>query len=104
MNACRVPGATLAFTVTQQREECGTMNRTIQSLQRMLCSLRGHEAVLHFERHRLSLRCPSCGHETTGWILQAEASHAEPLADDVSHAHTSGFGRLHKIFEARASL
>jgi hypothetical protein len=78
------------------------MNGTMQRLQRLLCSLRGHEAFSHFERHRLSLRCVNCGHETTGWSLQPEARLPEPLA--VSHAHRSVFGRLHRIFEARTSF
>jgi hypothetical protein len=76
------------------------MNRTMQSLQRMMCGLRGHDAVLLFERHRLSLRCLSCGYQTAGWILQSETRHAEPFSADVSHAHTSGFERLYRIFEA----
>lgn len=79
------------------------MTWTVQSLQRMMCGLRGHDAVLHFERHRLSLRCLSCGHETAGWILESETRHAEPLAGDFSRSHANGFGRLHRIFEAVAS-
>jgi hypothetical protein len=75
------------------------MSRTRQNLQRIMCGLRGHEAVLHFERHRLSLRCLNCGHETTGWILQSETRHAARLIDSLSHAHISGFGRWPTLFE-----
>ena len=75
------------------------MNWTTDTLQRIMCGLRGHEAVLHFERHRLSLRCLNCGHETTGWILQSETRHAALLIDNLSHAHVSGFGRWHALFE-----
>ena len=32
-----------------------------------LCGLHGHDALLNFERGRLSLLCTSCGHETPGW-------------------------------------
>ena len=42
---------------------------TLHGLQRMMCGLRGHDAVLSIERNRLSLRCLSCGHETAGWML-----------------------------------
>jgi hypothetical protein len=73
------------------------MNWTIRDLQRIMCGLRGHEAVLHFERHRLSLRCLNCGHETTGWILQSETRHAAQLVDNLSNAHISGFGRWHAL-------
>jgi hypothetical protein len=79
------------------------MNRTIQSLQRMLCSLRGHDEVFHFERRRLSLRCLNCGHETTGWILRPEPRRAEPPASDVSPAHIRGFARVRRVPEAFAS-
>ena len=66
----------------------------MQSLQRMMCGLRGHDEVLHFEPYRLSLRCLSCGHETTGWSLQSETRRGAPLTNDFSQSHTSGFGRI----------
>jgi len=77
------------------------MNWTTHNLQRIMCGLRGHEAVLHFERHRLSLRCLNCGHETTGWILESETRHAARLTDSQSHAHISGLGRMHTLLEGR---
>lgn len=34
----------------------------------MLCALRGHDLMLHFENgRRVCLRCATCGHETPGW-------------------------------------
>lgn len=34
----------------------------------MLCALRGHDLMLHFENgRRVYLRCATCGHETPGW-------------------------------------
>ena len=86
----------LTGTGSQGRD---AMSRTIQNLQRVMCGLRGHEAVLHFERHRLSLRCLKCGHETTGWILQSETHHAARLIDSLSHAHIRGFRRWPALFE-----
>jgi hypothetical protein len=38
-------------------------------LGQMLCGLRGHDTLMHFEMERMSLRCVSCGHETPGWEL-----------------------------------
>ena len=76
------------------------MNWIVQSVQRMMCGLHGHDALLLFERHRVSLRCVNCGYQTAGWMLQPETRHAEPLAADVSHVHASGFGRLQRILEA----
>jgi hypothetical protein len=66
----------------------------VQSLQRMICGLRGHEAVLHFEPHRLSLRCLSCGHQTTGWSLESETRREVRLTKDFSQTHTSGLGSI----------
>ncbi len=37
-------------------------------LRRRRCALRGHHMMLHFEPHRLSLRC-ACGEESPGWNL-----------------------------------
>lgn len=68
-----------------------------QSVQRVMCGLRGHDGVLHFERHRLSLRCLSCGHETAGWNLQPETRHGEPLTNDFSQSHRSGLGVIETI-------
>lgn len=38
-------------------------------VRRFLCGLQGHDALLHFDKGRLSLVCASCGHETPGWDL-----------------------------------
>jgi hypothetical protein len=41
-------------------------------LHQAYCGVRfGHEDELRFERDRLTLRCVSCGHESTGWGLDA---------------------------------
>jgi ribosomal protein S27E len=42
----------------------------IQSMfRRLACAVMGHQTVMHFEPHRLALRCVECGHETPGWNL-----------------------------------
>jgi hypothetical protein len=41
-------------------------------LRRTACGLTGHEMVRHFEPHRMSLQCLSCGAETAGWLLEEE--------------------------------
>jgi hypothetical protein len=43
---------------------------------RALCATRGHDTLLQIEPHRLSLRCVSCGHETTGWTIGEPAPQA----------------------------
>jgi hypothetical protein len=40
-------------------------------VRQFLCSLHGHDALLHFERGRISLQCASCGYETPGWDVRS---------------------------------
>ena len=40
-------------------------------VRQFVCGLHGHDALLHFEHGRMSLRCTSCGYETPGWDLRA---------------------------------
>src|SRR5512133_2072839 len=42
--------------------------------QQSLCALRGHDAILQYERNRIFLRCTSCGHETPGWEVAANTT------------------------------
>ena len=43
--------------------------RVMNRLHQLFCGLYGHDALMHFEQERMSLRCTSCGHETPGWKL-----------------------------------
>jgi hypothetical protein len=61
-----------SFATPKEVAPC-TMTSILQRVQRMMCGLHGHETVLHFEPHRLSLQCLRCGHETTGWSLLPES-------------------------------
>lgn len=45
----------------------GFVSRTAGRLGQLLCGLRGHDSVLHFESSRVMMRCTSCGHDTPGW-------------------------------------
>jgi NAD-dependent SIR2 family protein deacetylase len=47
----------------------GIVARVIGRLGQMLCGLRGHDSVLHFEGNRVMMRCTSCGHDTPGWEI-----------------------------------
>lgn len=48
------------------------MSWTLLRLRQALCALRHHDAILHLERDRISLRCMTCGYETPGWQLDVE--------------------------------
>jgi hypothetical protein len=54
---------------TAGSERTGGFARMMESMRQMLCGLRGHDTLLHFEDERMSLQCVSCGHETPGWEL-----------------------------------
>src|SRR5687767_12489486 len=41
--------------------------RAMTRLGQLLCGIRGHDAMLHFEGKRVMMRCLSCGHDTPGW-------------------------------------
>lgn len=72
------------------------MTWIIDSLQRMICGLHGHETVLQFEPNRLSLRCLNCTYETPGWTLGSTAGPIEPSMNAGSSGRDrSGF--IHKV-------
>src|SRR5690348_12375717 len=47
----------------------GVLSRAVGRLSQMLCGLRGHDSVLHFEGNRVMMRCTSCGHDSPGWEI-----------------------------------
>lgn len=55
----------------------------ITHIRQFMCGLHGHDALLHFETGRLSMRCTSCGHETPGWEIKPAAS--RPVAEPKAH-------------------
>ena len=46
------------------------LDRALGQVRQFVCSLHGHDALLHFEQGRMSLQCTSCGYETPGWDLK----------------------------------
>jgi hypothetical protein len=61
----------------------GLWTRLSTRLRQVVCGLHGHDALLHFEKSRMSLLCASCGHETPGWHIGSSAlggSSAAPMA------------------------
>ena len=51
-------------------EPVGVFARVAERMQRFVCGLHGHDALLHFERGHMSLLCTSCGY-------------AYPVRDDI---------------------
>jgi hypothetical protein len=57
-------------------------------VRRVICGLFGHDMLLHFEKHRLSLRCISCAHETTGWTIGEDRSRPHAAAPSRARIET----------------
>ncbi len=64
-------------------------SRLLKALQYFLCSLHGHDPLLHFDDHRMYLRCASCGHETPGWELDQRRPRIR-FRGDPSRQYMSG--------------
>ncbi len=67
-------------TITAAQPGTGVITRAAGQLRQFLCSLHGHDALLHFEQGRMSLQCTSCGYETPGWDLRTEQQQQEAAA------------------------
>ena len=47
----------------------GVVARLAGRVGQLMCGIRGHDSVLHFEGRRVMMRCTSCGHDTPGWEI-----------------------------------
>ena len=61
------PQQLTATTGTDANGDENVVNRAMSRVGQLLCGLRGHDSVLHFEGKRVNMRCTSCGHDTPGW-------------------------------------
>jgi hypothetical protein len=61
-----------ATDVSRTATEGGLVGRMFTRLGQVLCSLHGHDSVLHFEANRVMMRCTSCGHDTPGWEISGQ--------------------------------
>jgi hypothetical protein len=67
------PQRLMASTGLDAQSTARIINRTVVKFGQLLCGLRGHDAVLHFEGKRVNMRCTSCGHDTPGWEVSGRA-------------------------------
>lgn len=61
------------------------LNRAVGRFGQLLCGLRGHDSVLHFEANRVMMRCTSCGHESPGWEVSGRAPRVRIEGDRRRH-------------------
>jgi hypothetical protein len=64
--------------------------RTFTRLGQLLCGVRGHESLMHFEGKRLMMRCTSCGHDTPGVDLSDREPRRRFDGDARRHRMTPG--------------
>jgi NAD-dependent SIR2 family protein deacetylase len=62
------------------------VNRAVSRVGQLLCGLRGHDSVLHFEGKRVNMRCTSCGHDTPGWEVSGHGPRQRYAGDARRHA------------------
>ncbi|MBI4262795.1 MAG: hypothetical protein HY657_00315 [Acidobacteria bacterium] len=68
---------------------CGSPNNrsaaatapALDRVRQMICSLHGHDLLLHFEHDRLSLRCAACAWESPGWTIEGRQVSPSPDED-----------------------
>lgn len=70
--------------------------RAMTRFGQLLCGLRGHDAVLHFEGKRVMMRCTSCGHDTPGWETGDRAPRRRYDGDAQRHLLTVSAAELRK--------
>jgi hypothetical protein len=66
------------------------VSRAITRLGQLLCGMRGHDSVLHFEGKRVMMRCTSCGHDTPGWDVGDRAPRKRFDGDARRHMLNKG--------------
>ncbi|MGH7128964.1 MAG: hypothetical protein ACREIV_10370 [Planctomycetaceae bacterium] len=76
---------TAAAEVGRDHTGPGIVARAIGRLGQLLCGVRGHDSVLHFEGNRVMMRCTSCGHDTPGWEISARAPRRRYEGDARRH-------------------
>ncbi len=69
MTAHALPHSRSRVVPIDSHADQSPLARGVARLQQILCGLRGHDTIVHFEHGRMSLQCVSCGHESPGWTV-----------------------------------
>lgn len=67
--------------------------RAVTKVGQLLCGLRGHDTMKHFEGKRVMMRCTACGHDTPGWEI-ADKAPRRRFEGDARRHHLSPSPRL----------
>ena len=70
-----------------ERESTGValLGRAVTRIGQLLCGMRGHDSLLHFEGKRVMMRCTSCGYDTPGWVTAERAPRRRFDGDPSRH-------------------
>jgi hypothetical protein len=79
------PQRLTATTETRETAEAGLIQRAMSRMSQVLCGLRGHDAVLHFEGNKVMMRCTSCGHDSPGWEISGRGPRRRYEGDARRH-------------------
>jgi NAD-dependent SIR2 family protein deacetylase len=60
--------------------------RAMGRLGQLMCGMRGHDSVLHFQGNRVMMRCTSCGHDTPGWEISGRGPRRRFEGDARRHS------------------
>lgn len=73
---------------THPRARVGFGRSVVSGLRRvgqLLCGIRGHDVVRHYERDRVALECASCGHVSPGWTVSETKPQLRYAGDPGRH-------------------
>lgn len=76
---------TAASEVARAQGQPNAIVRAMGRLGQLLCGVRGHDSVLHFEGNRVMMRCTSCGHDTPGWEISGRGPRKRYEGDARRH-------------------
>jgi hypothetical protein len=71
--------------VTHVEDGSNVVARAASRIGQLLCGLRGHDSVLHFEGNRVNMRCTSCGHDSPGWEISGRGPRRRYEGDARRH-------------------
>ena len=84
----------LTATGVGQAQAGAIVARAFTRFGQLLCGVRGHDTVMHFEGKRIMMRCTSCGHDTPGWEISERAPRKRFDGDARRHRLTASGPRL----------
>src|SRR3954464_4710557 len=76
---------TATTTGLEAQTTASMMARAMTRFGQLLCGLRGHDAVLHFEGKRVMMRCTSCGPDSPGWEVSGRPPRQRFEGDSRRH-------------------